>query len=215
VCVCVCARAVEINPSIYIYWHKELQEKNFFWENVRVVLIKSIFTVKTRYGNIVPICRGSNPRPTFSRTMSKLCGQYGVWPHDLTTGKQPVNPLKDNHITGFRVNVCTGLVAQIMFGSGTGSGLLQIITVRSYIEHPGLYRAILSSEKNFTVALTFRSWYSRAPNTNPTHLILSEIFAAVLFHKQFEKLPYKLGIPYFSTIPRKIMSDILRASLNK
>jgi hypothetical protein len=41
------------------------------------------------------------------------------------------------------------LVAQIMFGSAPGSGLVQMIAIRRYIKHFGLSQAIIfSKEKN-------------------------------------------------------------------
>jgi hypothetical protein len=40
-----------------------------------------------------------------------------------------------------------GLVVHIMFGSGPGSGLLQMIAIKSYIEHFGLSRAIIVSQR--------------------------------------------------------------------
>jgi hypothetical protein len=96
-----------------------------------------------------------------------------------------------------------GLVAQIMFGSGPSSGLVQMIGIKRYIEHFGLSRAILffSKEKLFVIALIVSSWHSRAPERNPTDLIFSGIFVAASSQKQFEITPYKLGVRYIFTVP--------------
>jgi hypothetical protein len=40
-----------------------------------------------------------------------------------------------------------GLVAQIMFGYGPGSGLFQVIVLKRYIEHFGLSQAIIFSQR--------------------------------------------------------------------
>jgi hypothetical protein len=40
-----------------------------------------------------------------------------------------------------------GLVAHIMFGFGPGSPLFQIVAVKPYLEHFGLYQAVRSSQR--------------------------------------------------------------------
>jgi hypothetical protein len=53
----------------------------------------------------------------------------------------------------------SGLVAQIMFGSGPGLGLVQIIAIKRFIEHFGLSPAIsfFSKEKLFVVVFVLCS----------------------------------------------------------
>jgi hypothetical protein len=61
----------------------------------------------------------------------------------------------------FNLKVCTGLTrgpglgAQIMFGFGPGSGLVQIIELKRSIEYFGLFlgRSFFAKKKLFVVAL--------------------------------------------------------------
>jgi hypothetical protein len=68
-----------------------------------------------------------------------------------------------------------GLIVQIIFGSGPGSGLIKKIAIKRYIENFELSRAIFFSQRK-----SFSSYArdSRAPETNPTYLIFSGIFVA-------------------------------------
>jgi hypothetical protein len=94
----------------------------------------------------------------------------------------------DKRLRNTGVEVCTGsglargsglgMVAQIIFGSVPGSGLVQRIAIKC-IEHFEISRAIIFSQRKlFVVALILCSWHSRAMETNPTDLIYPGILVA-------------------------------------
>jgi hypothetical protein len=62
-----------------------------------------------------------------------------------------------------------GLVAQIMFESGPGSGLVIIIAIKHYIEYFGLSRAILFSQKEVVCSCAHRMLVTQSGSGNKSH----------------------------------------------
>jgi hypothetical protein len=107
-----------------------------------------------------------------------------------------------------------GLVAHT-FEPGPGSGLIQMIAIKRYLEHFGLSRTILflQKKKSLIVALTL---HRRGPETNLTDLISSGIFIAAPSLKYFHITPCKPAIRYLCIVPQMPYAPqmLFTASLN-
>jgi hypothetical protein len=133
-------------------------------------------------------------------------------------------PRRPTSTSSLKLEVCTGpdlgltrpegpsLVAQIMFGSGPGSGLVQMTAIKRYIEHFGLYLTILFSQRKFTRSCD--------------HLMLVKQSHRFDFLRDFHSCPRPEivrentlqtwhAISLYRSSNAKITSYILTASLNK
>jgi hypothetical protein len=106
-----------------------------------------------------------------------------------------------------------GLVAQIMFGSGPGSGLVQMIAIVLY----RTFRAFSGHffrKKKIVVALILCSWHIWAPETNPTTWFSGDLHSSSLPEIVRDILQTRHPISLYRSENAKITSDVFRAPLN-
>jgi hypothetical protein len=131
-----------ILPISQMFSKYERNYPRFLEQNIKIIIeeskISSISATSGKYGI---------PLSMLHRHIQKSSHKKQRGKFRRTFGQQMERELAVVVCTGLALGPGLGLVAQMMFGSRPSSGLVQMIAIKSYIQHFGLSRVIIFSQR--------------------------------------------------------------------